>query len=139
MKMRPADRILAALLGLTLLAGAVGAAGGLYMIGQDLEMSGEFLDGLGIMIGLVILGIVGAPMALAAKALHALWHQRPNAWKWATAAGLVGLVSGIPFGMFHHPLFAALVLPLLVAVVAVEGRQPAPMKSAGRYGAEPRR
>ncbi len=125
MKMRPADTILTALLVLTLLAGGVGAVAGLSMIGQDLERSSEFLDGLGIVIGLVILGIVGVPMALAAKAIHALRRRRPNAWKWATAAGVIGLAAGIPFGMFQQSLFAVLVLPLLVAVVAVEGREPA--------------
>jgi hypothetical protein len=125
MKMRRADVILAALLVLTLLAGATGAAAGLYLIGQDLEMSGEFLDGIGIVFGLMVLAIVAVPMGLAAMAIRALRNQRPNAWKWATAAGVVGLVSGIPFGMFHQPLFAVMVLPLLVAVVAVEGREQA--------------
>ncbi len=123
--MRRADVILAALLVLTLLAGATGAAAGLYLIGQDLEMSGEFLDGIGIVFGLMVLAIVAVPMGLAAMAIRALRNQRPNAWKWATAAGVVGLVSGIPFGMFHQPLFAVMVLPLLVAVVAVEGREQA--------------
>lgn len=123
MKMRRADVILAVLLVLTLLAGVVGLWAGLALIGDDLESQGEFLDGLGVVIGLGVLALVGVPMAVAAKAVHAVRHGRANAWKWATAAGLIGLVAGIPFGMFHQPLFAVMVLPLLVAVVAVEGRE----------------
>jgi hypothetical protein len=123
MKTRQADMILTVLLLLTLLAGVVGAGAGLVSIGEDLERSGEFLDGLGVVIGLGILGIVAVPMALAAKAIHAVMHRRANAWKWATAAGVVGMAGVVPFGMFEHPLLAVLVLPLLVAVVAVAGRE----------------
>jgi hypothetical protein len=120
--MRPADLVLAVLLALTLVVGAAGALAGLYMIGQDLEMSGEFLDGIGIAIGLVVLAVVGVPMALAGMALHSLRRVRPSTWRWATAAGVTGVLSGIPFAMFYRPLLALLVLPLLVAVVAVQGR-----------------
>lgn len=125
MKMRPADVILAVLLVLTLLAGVVGAWAGLSLVFDDLETQGEFLDGIGVVIGLGVLGIVGVPAALAIKAVQAIRRGRANAWKWALAAGLVGMAAGIPFGMFHQPLFAVMVLPLLVAVVAVEGRESA--------------
>lgn len=126
MKMRPADAILAALLVLTLLAGGVGALAGLYLVFDDLESQGEFLDGLGIVIGLAVVAMVGVPMTLAGKAIHGLRRGRPNAWKWAVAAGVFGLLSGVPFGMFQRPLFAVLAVPLLVAVVAVEGREQRP-------------
>lgn len=124
MKMRRADLVLAVLLVLTMLAGAVGLWAGLALISDDLESQGEFLDGLGLVIGLGVLALVGVPMTVAAKAVHAVRHGRVNAWKWATGAGLIGLLAGIPFGMFHQPLFAVLVLPLLVAVVAIESREP---------------
>lgn len=121
------DRLLQALLALTLLACAAGTAVGLYVIGQDLETSGEFLDGLGVVIGLAILFLVGVPAALAGWALRLSLRRRQHAESWAIAAAVAGLVLGLPFGVGYRPLLAVLAVPLLLLVVAVEARRARPV------------
>ena len=59
-----------ALLVLTLLAAAAAGGFGLYVVAEDLGTSGEFLDGVGIVIGLGILGLAVVPFGLAAGALR---------------------------------------------------------------------
>jgi hypothetical protein len=117
------DRLLRGLLVLTLLVCAAGAAPGLYFIGEDAQTRGEFLDGIGIAIGLGILALVAVPAALAGWALRASLLHRSNAPGRALAAGLAGLVLGAPFGIAYRPLLAVLIVPLLLSVVAFEARQ----------------
>lgn len=117
------DRLLSGLLVLLLLLAAAGAVPGLYMAGTDLQTSGEFLDGLGTVLGLGIVGMVAVPAGAAVMAIRALHRGRSSSRAWAVVAGALGTLAVLPFGFVFPPLFAALVLPLLVvAVVVLEGR-----------------
>lgn len=114
------ERMLAVVLVATLVAASAGALTGLAFIGEDLEQQGEWLDGVGVLIGLAVLGVVVAPGAVAGKALHAVLRRGVRAWRWALAAGIVGVLVVVPFGVFWHPAFLVAVVPLLVIVVAVQ-------------------
>ena len=116
---RSVGRLLTGLLVLLLLAAAAGAMLGLSMLGSDLQTSGEFLDGIGVVIGLVIFGLVAVPGAAAAMAIRSLRRDSPSARRWVVGAGVLGACAVLPFGFFHHPFFAVLVLPVLLVVVAV--------------------
>jgi hypothetical protein len=116
---RAVDRYLAGLLVLLLLAALAGAVPGLWMVGDDLRYSGEMFDGLGIALGLAALGVVAVPATVAVLALRRLWSGRPAAHRWALAAGVLGVLAVVPFGVFYHPLFALLVVPGLLAVAAI--------------------
>ena len=122
---RAVDRLLLVVLVLALLTASAGAVVGLTMIGEDLETQGEWLDGLGLMFGLAVLGVVAVPALVAGKALHDVRRGREGAWRWALAAGVVGLLAVVPFGVFAHPSFAVAVVPFLLVVVALEARKDA--------------
>lgn len=115
---RAVDRYLAGLLVLLLIAALAGSWPGLSLVGQDLGESGEMFDGLGLALGLAALGVVAVPATLGTVALSRLLRGRPTAHRWAMAAGVVGFLAVIPFGVFFHPLFAFLVLPALLVVAA---------------------
>jgi hypothetical protein len=116
------DRLLQGVLVLTLLVCGAGAVLGFYFIGQDMEAQGEFLDGIGILIGLAILFLVGAPAVLAGWALRLSVTGRRHAGRWAVAAGVTGLLLGAPFGISYRPFLAFLAAPLLLVVVALTTR-----------------
>ena len=113
-----AERLLTVLLVLPLVAAAAGAAPGLYMAWSDLETSGEFLDGLGAVVGLAIVGLVAVPAVVAVVALRAIGRRTASARRWAVAAGVLGMAAAVPFGFYYQPLLAVLVVPLLLVVVA---------------------
>lgn len=122
MTTRAVDRLLQILLGLALVPVLAGAAFGLYFIGEDAGQSGEFLDGLGLMIGLGVLVLVGVPGVLAAVALTRSLRHRPHATSLALAAGVLGTLSTLVFAFVYLPCVAALVPALLVIGVSVAAR-----------------
>ena len=69
MTSRAVDRLLQIFLGLALVLVAGGRAFAIYLIGQDADQSGEFLDGLGVLIGL---GIIAARRACPGR-----WPRSP--------------------------------------------------------------
>ena len=120
------DRALQTFLGLSLVLAVAGAAFGLLFIGQDAGQSGEFLDGVGVMIGVAVLLLVGVPAVIAGLALRRSLRRQSHAHVLALVSGLVGLGSVAVFAVVYHP-FAAAAVPLLMvtglAVMAlVEGR-----------------
>jgi hypothetical protein len=112
------DRLLTVLLVLLLLASAAAALPGLYLVGSDLQTSGEFLDGIGVVLGLGMVGLATVPAAAAVMAIRTLRRGRPSARRWVVGAGVLGACAVLPFGFFHQPLLAVLVLPVLLVVVA---------------------
>ena len=125
MTFRAVDRLLQTFLGLVLVLVGAGALLAVYFIAQDADQSGEFLDGLGVLIGLAILVLVGIPGAVAVVALRRSLKQQSHAADWALAAGVVGALSACVFAFVHHPFAAALVPAVLVAVVATAARKDA--------------
>jgi hypothetical protein len=123
MTFRAVDRLLQTFLGLVLVLVAVGALSATYFIAQDAEQSGEFLDGLGVMVGLGILVLVGIPGIVAVVALRRSLKQQSHAADWALAAGVLGVLSAGVFAFVYHPLTAALVPAVLVAVAATAARR----------------
>jgi hypothetical protein len=125
MTFRAVDRLLQTFLGLVLVLAGAGALFAMYFIAQDADQSGEFLDGLGIMIGLGILVLVGIPGGLAVVALWRSLHERSHAADWALAAGVLGALSACVFAFVYHPFVAALVPAVLVIVAAAAARREA--------------
>jgi hypothetical protein len=113
------DRLLRGALVLGLLATLPGLYVGLYLVGQDLQDSGEFLDGVGVMFGLMTLAAVVLPAALAGRALLLSVRGARTAPRWALAAGLTGLVDALLAGWWNGQLLATALVPLFVAVVAL--------------------
>ncbi len=113
------DRLLRGALVLGLLATLPGLYVGLFLVGQDLQASGEFPDGLGVAYGLVIVGAFGLPAVLATRALWLSARCRRNAPRWALAAALVGLLDAAPVAWWDTRLVATALVPLFVGVVAV--------------------
>jgi hypothetical protein len=132
MTTRAVDRLLQTSLVLTLLLSAAGAALALVFIGQDAGTSGEFLDGLGVVIGLVLLGVVGVPAATAGWALRRSLRGDPRAWAWAVASAALGLAAVAVLAFPVHPVSLAAVPEVVVLVAAVAARRPAaPPRPAG--------
>ena len=125
MTFRAVDRLLQTFLGLVLLLVGAGTLLAIYFIAQDTDQSGEFLDGLGIMIGLGILVLVGIPGALAVVALWRSLQQQSHAADWALAAGVLGVLSACVFAFVYHPFVAAFVPALLLTVAATAARREA--------------
>ena len=123
MTTRTVDRLLQVFLGLTLAQVAIGAVFGLVFIGQDAGESGEFLDGLGTLVGLAILALVGVPGVVAAVALSRSLRGRPNAANLALVASVLGICSTSVFVFAYQPLVAALVPVVLVFFVALHARR----------------
>lgn len=119
---RSIDRLLQILLVVTVLLCVAGAGLGLFFLVQDLQVSGEFLDGLGAVIGLAIMGLVGVPLALAAWALRQSFRARANAPTWAVAAAVAGALCSIPFWFSTPPLVFVLVPLVLLGVVGHQAR-----------------
>ncbi|QNN53258.1 hypothetical protein [Nocardioides mesophilus] len=115
-------RTLVGLLVALLLLCAVGAVLGVLAIGSDLQQRGEFLDGLGVMIGLGLLGLVLLPASLALLTLRALRRGRPSTWLWATATGTVGGVCVLPFLLLSPLSFPLLVVPVALSLTAFWAR-----------------
>lgn len=113
------DRLLRGALVIGLLATLPGLYLGLFLLGQDLQDSGEFLDGVGAMFGLMTLAAVVLPAALAGRALLLSVRGRRTAPWWALAAGLVGLVDALLAGWWDARLLAAALVPLFLATVAL--------------------
>ncbi len=113
------DRLLQIFLGLALVPVLAGLAFGLYLIGQDAEQSGEFLDGIGVLAGLAVVAVAGVPGTLAAIALSRSLRDVPGQRTYALAAGLLGVVAALVFAFFYAPAIAALVPALLVVGTAV--------------------
>lgn len=113
------DRLLQAVLVLGLLASVPGLGLGLFMVGQDLQATGEWLDGLGLAVGVVILAGVLLPAGLAAWALRRSLRGRDDAPRWALAAALAGLAVCAVFAWNDPRLLPFAGVPLLVGVVAV--------------------
>src|SRR5690349_12593613 len=88
MRTRTTDIALLASLATGLVAAAAAASVALYMIGDDASQSGEFLDGVGLVIGGGLLVLVGVPAGLAARAGQLVLARRPRATAFALAAGL---------------------------------------------------
>jgi hypothetical protein len=128
---RSVDRLLLGLLVLLLVAAAAGALPGLYLAGSDLQASGEFLDGVGLVFGLGIVAIVAVPAATAGLTIRRLRRGRARARRWVIGTGLLGGCAVLPFGFLYQPLFAVLVLPVLLVLIALlddgadSGRGPA--------------
>ena len=120
---RAVDRLLRGLLVALLLACTAGAVPALLFIGQDMERSGEFLDGIGIVIGLAMLAVVAVPTGLAGWAMRESLRSSPKAPAWALAAAVAGALVGVGFGVGYRPALAVLVLPVLLMVVAVDARR----------------
>jgi hypothetical protein len=118
------DRLLTGLLVLLLLAASAAALSGLYLLASDLQESGEWLDGIGVVFGLGIVGIAAVPAAAAGMALRSLREGRPSARRLAIGAGALGACAVLPFGAFYRPLLAAMVLPALLVTVAALDRRP---------------
>src|SRR6476619_3491362 len=125
MTFRAVDRLLQTFLGLALALVLAGVLFGLYFIGADVGQSGEFLDGLGILVGLAVLVLVGVPGALAAVALRRSLQRQSHAADWALAAGLLGALSAGVFAFVYHPFVAAFVPALLLTVAAAAARREA--------------
>ena len=125
MTFRAVDRLLQTFLGLVLVLVGAGALFAIYFIAQDADQSGEFLDGLGILIGLGIIVLVGIPGALAVVALWRSLQQQSHAADWALAAGVLGVLSACVFAFVYHPFAAALVPAVLVTVAAAAARKDA--------------
>jgi hypothetical protein len=125
MTFRAVDRLLQTILGLVLVLAAAGVLFAMYFIAQDADQSGEFLDGLGIMIGLGILVLVGIPGAVAVVALLRSLKQQSHAADWALAAGVLGGLSACVFAFVYHPFAAALVPAVLLVVAAAAARREA--------------
>jgi len=125
MTFRAVDRLLQTFLGLVLVLVGAGALVAMFFIAQDADQSGEFLDGLGIVIGLGILVLVGIPGALAVVALWRSLQQRSHAADWALAAGVLGVLSACFFAFVYHPFAAALLPAVLVTVAATAARRDA--------------
>ncbi len=113
------DRLLRAVLVLGLLACLPGLWLGLFLVGQDLQATGEWLDGLGLAAGLVVLAGVLLPAGLAAWALRRSFRGRDDAPRWALAAAVAGLAVAAMFGWNNPRLLPFAAAPLLVGVVAV--------------------
>src|SRR6478672_4755576 len=103
MTFRAVDRLLQTFLGLVLALVVAGLLFAFAFIGQDAARSGEFLDGVGIMVGLAVLVLVGVPGAVAAVALRRSLRQQRHAADWALAAGLLGVLSAVVLAFVHHP------------------------------------
>lgn len=126
MTTRAVDRLLQIFLGLALVPVAAGVGFGLYLIGQDAQQSGEFLDGIGVIAGLAVLALAGAPGVLVVVALSRSLRQVPHVTPWALAAGLIGSGAALCFAFFYPPSVAALVPALLVVGTAVAARSAVP-------------
>lgn len=113
------DRLLRAVLVLGLLASLPGLWLGLYLVGQDLQATGEWLDGVGLAAGLVILAGVLLPAGLAAWALRRSFQGRDDAPRWALAAAVAGLTVAGLFAFNDRRLLLFAAAPLLVGVIAV--------------------
>jgi hypothetical protein len=122
MTTRAVDRLLQIFLGLGLVPALAGLAFGLYLIGQDTEQSGEFLDGVGVLAGLVVVATAGVPGTLAAIALSRSLRDVPGHRAYALAAGVLGGVATLMFAFFYAPAIAALVPALLVVGTALVAR-----------------
>ncbi len=123
MTTRAVDRLLQIFLGLALVPVLAGAAFGLYFIGEDAGQSGEFLDGLGLMIGLGVLVLVGVPGVLAAVALPGRCGSSPHATSLRTRGRRARHpVHACVFAFVYLPCVAALVPALLVIGVSVAAR-----------------
>lgn len=125
MTFRAVDRLLQTFLGLVLVLVGAGALFAIYFIAQDADQSGEFLDGLGILVGLAVLVLVGVPGALAFVALRRSFKRQSHAADWALAAGVLGVLSACVFAFVYHPFAAALVPAVLVTVTAAAARREA--------------
>jgi hypothetical protein len=122
-EVRAIDRLLRGLLVVMLLACAAGAVPALIFIDSDLEASGEWLDGLGVAIGLAILAVLAVPAGLTGWALRASFEGWSSAPAWALAAAGTGVLVGIGFGFAYRPLLAVVVVPVLLGVVAYDVRR----------------
>src|SRR6476620_2067344 len=114
MTFRAVDRLLQTFLALALALVLAGVLFGLSFIGQDAGQSGEFLDGVGILVGLAVLVLVGVPGALALVALRRSLKGRSHAADWALAAGLLGALSAGVFAFVYHPFVAAFAPAMLL-------------------------
>lgn len=125
MTFRAVDRLLQTFLALVLALVVAGVLVAFAFIGQDAAQSGEFLDGVGIMIGLAGLVLVGVPGAVAVVALRRSLLQQPHAADWALASGLLGALSAGVLAFVHHPFAAAFAPALLLTVAAAAARREA--------------
>jgi hypothetical protein len=116
------DRLLQIFLGLALVPAIAGVVLGLDFVVQDAGQNGEFLDGLGLIMGLVIMATAGVPGVLAAIALSRSLRGMPGPRSYALAAGVLGSVATLMFAFFYPPAVAALVPALLVVATAVSAR-----------------
>ena len=123
MTFRAVDRLLQTFLGLVLVLVGAGALFASYFIAQDADQSGEFLDGVGVLVGLAILVLVGVPGTVAAVALWRSLRKRSHAADWALAAGVLGVLSAGVFTFVYHPFALALLPAVLVTVAATAARK----------------
>lgn len=113
------DRLLRWALVLGLIATLPGFYLGLFLLGQDLQASGEFLDGVGILYGSVIVGFVAVPAALAGRGLCLSARHGRAAPRWALAAALAGLADALLAGWWDGRLLPIALVPLFVAVISL--------------------
>lgn len=122
MTTRAVDRLLQIFLALALLPVLAGVGCGFFLIRQDAQQSGEFLDGIGVLAGLVVVAVAGVPGTLAVIALSRSLRQLPGRRAYALAAGALGAVGTLLFAFFYAPAVAAMVPFLLVVATAVAAR-----------------
>jgi hypothetical protein len=113
------NRLLRGALVLGLAATLPGFYLGLFLVGQDLQESGEFLDGVGVAYGLMVVAAMALPALLAGRALVLSLRNRTTAPRWAFAAALTGLVDALLAGWWDALLLATVLVPLFLAVVAL--------------------
>ncbi|CAN5566320.1 hypothetical protein BH10ACT10_BH10ACT10_19300 [soil metagenome] len=122
MTTRAVDRLLQLFLALALVPVLAGVGFGCYLIRQDAQQSGEFLDGIGVLAGLVVVAVAGVPGTLAVIALSRSWRNLPGQRTYALAAGALGAVATLLFAFFYAPAVAAMVPALLVVATAAVAR-----------------
>ena len=114
------DRLLRACLALLLLLELAVAGFGLYFVALDLQVSGEMFDGLGMMIGGVLLLAAALPAAAAGRAWWLSRRGRASAAGWAATAGLASATAAFSVASIAASPFALAAAPgLLVALVAL--------------------
>lgn len=137
MASRAIDRLHRLALVLALVLAAAGCVPGLYLVAQDLQTSGEFLDGVGIVFGLALLAPAVVPALFALRALHLLGRQPDRAWRWGLATGVTGVLSITAvssIGLYIDAVVLTVVVPLLLIVVASASRGSVDPRRADRFG-----
>lgn len=118
---RSLDRLVHQLHILLLLVGAIGVVVGGYFVLGDLASHDDFLDGLGVALGLVM--IVGSALPAAASVMAIRSTVRGQASRrWSVVAGALGTLTLVLLGLLIPPLLVVALLPLALVVAASSAR-----------------